>query len=552
MRILLIIGFCVAAIFTLSCDQSKPLNPEPVKKADTIPAVTAIIADPSIAGNFSTQTQLTFDSSRLDSFLKKYPLFHPYSKDLKKFYSMRRYAYAWYDNKGLIEQTEDMYNRIVNIHDEGLPQKILYMEEFRTLMENAQAAVSESGSLDPETELMISGEYFNYARNVWTGVPEEVSKKLEWFIPRKQLSYDVYLDSVIAAIQSGRTIDEPLHPQYNRLKEYLKLFRGFEKNGTWITIKGDRKKYVKGDSTEAIKEIRKKLLFSGDLANDNQSAVFDDEMETAVKSFQYRFGLKQDGIIGPGMLKELSAPLETRIRQIIVNMERARWITNEPAADYLLVNIPQFKLSVFENNQLNWDCDVVVGKEVHKTVIFQGDLKYVVFSPYWNIPPGILKNETLPAIKRDPNYLKRNNMEWNGGKVRQKPGPNNSLGLVKFLFPNSYNIYLHDTPSKPLFKEEKRAFSHGCIRVSEPRRLALYLLRNDSSWNEQKVDAAMKSGKEKYVTLKKTVPVSIVYFTAWVDEKGKLNFRDDVYKRDARLMESIFQKSNIAGNNIKK
>ena len=243
----------------------------------------------------------------------------------------------------------------------------------------------------------------------------------------------------------------------------------------------------------------------------------------------------------------MNTPIQKRIEQLIVNMERARWVPAKPASNFLLVNIPQFKLSVFENDTLAWDMNVVVGKEVHKTVIFSGDLKYVVFSPYWNVPPGIMKNEILPALKRNPDYLKKHNMEWNGNQVRQRPGPSNSLGLVKFLFPNSYNIYLHDSPSKPLFKEEKRAFSHGCIRVSEPRRLALYLLRKDNRWTPEKVDAAMTSGKEQYVTLKETVPVNIVYFTAWVDSKGRLNFRDDVYKRDARLMETIFQKRNIAG-----
>jgi murein L,D-transpeptidase YcbB/YkuD len=184
----------------------------------------------------------------------------------------------------------------------------------------------------------------------------------------------------------------------------------------------------------------------------------------------------------------------------------------------------------------------VVGKEANKTAIFQGNLKYIVFSPYWNVPSSILNKEILPAIRRNPNYLRAHNMEWNGKGVRQKPGGNNSLGRVKFLFPNSFSMYLHDTPSKSLFQEDRRAFSHGCIRVSEPRRLALHLLRNEPEWTEEKVDAAMNSEREQYVTVRKPLPVTIVYFTAWVDGQGRINFRDDIYKRDARLMDMIFSK----------
>ncbi|WP_336516898.1 L,D-transpeptidase family protein [Pollutibacter soli] len=532
-----ILHLMILVVAAFSCKSEK-------KRAAVQPTAkdSVVVADPSIPGNFSTQTKLVFDSTRVDSFLTKFPMFKVYESDLRKFYQMRNYAYAWYDQKGLIEQTEDIFNRLTNVHDEGLPEKVIYMTEFRAMIDSAETDVIDNPKPDPYTELMITAEYFNYARNVWTGVDENTSKKLEWFLPRKTLNYKEFLDSIINSIQQGKKIEEPVHPQYSMLREYLKRFREAEKNGNWMAIKTGRKKIVKGDSGEDVRLLRKQLFLSKDLTFDSQSPVFDDSLEAGVKSFQQRYGLNEDGVVGPAILREMNAPLETRIRQIIVNMERARWVSSKPAPNFLLINIPQFKLTVIENNKTAWECNVVVGKEMHKTVIFRGDLKYVVFSPYWNVPPGILKNEILPAIKRNPDYLARNNMEWNNGGVRQKPGPGNALGKVKFLFPNTYNIYLHDSPSKPLFKEEKRAFSHGCIRVSEPKKLAVYLLRNDSSWNETKIDAAMNSTKEKYVTLKETVPVNIVYFTAWVDEHGKLNFRDDVYKRDARLLESIFPK----------
>jgi murein L,D-transpeptidase YcbB/YkuD len=240
----------------------------------------------------------------------------------------------------------------------------------------------------------------------------------------------------------------------------------------------------------------------------------------------------------------MSAPLSKRIEQIIVNMERCRWLPAEEDASFLMVNIPQFKLLAVENGNQTFTSDVVVGKETNKTVIFKGDMKYVVFSPYWNVPQSIVTKEIIPGIRKNPNYPAKHNMEYyEGGKIRQKPGKNNSLGLVKFLFPNSFNIYLHDTPSKSLFSEDKRAFSHGCIRVAKPFELAQYLLRYDQNWNEEKIRAAMNSGKEQYVTLKKTVPVYLVYLTAFVDNKGKLNFREDIYSRDQHLKEMLFSQN---------
>jgi len=222
-------------------------------------------------------------------------------------------------------------------------------------------------------------------------------------------------------------------------------------------------------------------------------------------------------------------------------MERARWVPLDLKKHYLIINIPAFTLYAFDADTINFTMNVVVGRDVHKTVLFSGDIKYIVFSPYWDIPASILKNEVLPGIRRDPDYLKRNNMEWVGKRVRQKPGPKNSLGLVKFLFPNSYNIYLHDTPAKSLFEKSARAFSHGCIRLSEPKKLADYMLKNDSNWTPEKINAAMHAGVERYVTLKDPVPVYIGYMTAFVDNEGRINLRDDVYNRDGPLERAIMK-----------
>ncbi len=218
---------------------------------------------------------------------------------------------------------------------------------------------------------------------------------------------------------------------------------------------------------------------------------------------------------------------------------------NLPEGSGIMVNIPQYQLHVYENGKSVMNMPIVVGTTGSQTVIFSDELKYVVFSPFWNIPSSIVRSEILPAIQRDKDYLTKKNMEQVGVShgiplIRQRPGPGNSLGRVKFIFPNSYNIYLHDTPSKSLFELEKRAFSHGCIRVGKPAELAAYLLKDSKSWTPEKISQAMRSNKEKWVTLEKPVPVFIFYFTAWVDEEGRLHFREDLYGHDERMAARLF------------
>lgn len=492
--------------------------------------------DESIPGNFSTQTEKVLDTVSLQHFIDSFPKFSSIQNEIKTFYTGRNYTYAWFDSSGMIEQASNLFNRIKNITDEGIDSnKMVYQKELNDLMDQSGQATDSSNL---KTELMLTAQYLTYAKTVWTGIDEKESRAMEWLLPRKKIEYTQMLDSLL----SGKDVltDPPVYQQYYLLKEYLKKYRSVEKQDVLIETKNEQ--FKKGDSSEMIGKIRHKLFLLGDLTVNSGNNNFDDELLAGVKSFQKSFGLKETGQVKKAELDELNVSITNRIQQILVNMERSRWVTKDAAKDYIIVNIPEYKLHVIENDSLAWDMNVVVGKNQSKTVIFNGDIKYVVFAPYWNVPSSIIKNEILPGIKRNPNYLANHNMEWNGGNVRQKPGKNNSLGLVKFLFPNSHSIYLHDSPAKSLFSETNRAFSHGCIRLAEPKKLATYLLRKDSSWNGQKIDSAMNSGKEKYVTLKKTLPVFIVYFTSWVSsETGKLNFRKDIYQRDGRLLEMLLQ-----------
>jgi L,D-transpeptidase YcbB len=250
-------------------------------------------------------------------------------------------------------------------------------------------------------------------------------------------------------------------------------------------------------------------------------------------------------VAGPQTLKQLNVPIEDRIEQLLVNMERMRWMPHQREGKRLVANIPEFRLHVYEREKELFNMRIVVGKAANKTVVFNDQLKHVVFSPYWNVPRSIVRNEIVPAMKRNPGYLSRNNMEQTGTTgglpvIRQKPGGSNALGRVKFIFPNSYNIYFHDTPAKSLFQQEQRAFSHGCIRLQEPGKLAEYLLQNQPEWTDTRISDAMNAGTEKWVALKEPVAVAITYFTAWVDDEGKLNFREDIYGHDKELAERLF------------
>jgi murein L,D-transpeptidase YcbB/YkuD len=338
------------------------------------------------------------------------------------------------------------------------------------------------------------------------------------------------------------TAIKPVYRQYNLLKEYLKKYKALPPDNMTISLP-DNKPIRLGDTSLMIVKLRKKLLLLGDLPNnsDTTSGIYDSTLLNAVKRFQKRHGMKEDGIAGGGMVRELNVPVQKRIEKIIVNMERNRWLPTDVRGRYLAVNIPEFVLHAYNDDSLLWNMNVVVGRDVNKTVIFAGTINQIVFSPYWNVTPNILKKEILPGIQKDPNYLETHHMEKFGDGVRQKPGPWNSLGAVKFLFPNSHSIYLHDTPSKSLFQESKRAFSHGCIRVAEPRNLAMYMLRDDPTWPEERITKAMASGKEQYVAVKNPMPVYITYFTAWVDRQGQLNFREDIYNRDRELADLLMK-----------
>lgn len=493
----------------------------------------------------------TLDSLDIERFLEAHPDSRTDSSNIRGFYQRRHFQYAWFVNDSLSQAAAGFFS-LVNGADTAFRDVASVRDRLAALMTapDSGAAVAHCDSCQLQLELALTAQFFRFADKRYGGVIGRDLRELDWFIPRRKKNYDQLLDSLAAGHMDLSPI-EPVHPQYALLKAQLRHYHELGARVAWSEFSlGTKKKLAPGDSTAWVPDLRQRLVLLGDLAPSGDSimpggTVYDSLLVEGVKRFQERHGLHPDGVIGNGVLAALNRPPHERVRTLLVNMERLRWVPERTAPDLLLVNIPEFRLHVFEADTEAFGMDVVVGAAATRTVIFSDTLSRIVFSPTWSVPVSIVRNEILPAMRKNPNYLASKGMSIVGGStslpaIVQRPGAGNALGRVKFLFPNSYSIYFHDTPSKGAFARESRAFSHGCIRLSQPQQLAEYLLRNDSTWTTKRIKEAMYSGKEQHVVLKEKRPVSIGYFTAWVDRQGRLNFRDDVYGHDMRLANELF------------
>lgn len=495
----------------------------------------------------NSYSNLFLDSMAMENFIGQKKLSDSVVRRMRSFYNARNYQYAWFTGEGLTEQARGFWNLhdYVTTYDvdTSLRDKAL-QKKMDNLIAEGNLSVSASDKSILNTELTLTQHFIEYILNNYEkGYVKR--KEMEKFVPLKKQDPLALADSLINKKHKDDKYFEEVNRPYRLLKEQLARYHGIAQKGGWPTITTSKKTLKKGTSAPEIAVIKKRLQVTGELTVQDTTSVFNDTLEAAVKVFQTRYGYKPDGIITPALIKDMNVSAEQRVEQILMNMERMRWMPVEPDGNLILVNIPEFVLHVYEGKSKVFDMVVVVGKEGHNTMMFSGDLNQVVFSPYWNVPPSIVRNEILPAMNRNPNYIASQNMEVTGNddglpSVRQRPGAGNALGKVKFLFPNSFNIYFHDTPSKSLFNKDKRAFSHGCIRLAEPEKMANYLLRDQPEWTPEKISSAMNAGQEKFVKLKKPVPVIITYYTAWVDEEGLLNFREDIYDHDEKLMKRMF------------
>lgn len=366
----------------------------------------------------------------------------------------------------------------------------------------------------------------------------------------------------------------PQHAHYRRLQSALIHYRHFAGTGGWPQL--DSGESIRpGDSDKRIETVRKRLQITGELKKSSSGSssnpyVFDPELVDAVKLFQKHHGLTQDGIIGKKTRAAMNITAHQKVDMIRLNLARWRWHAHELGHKYILVNIAGFNLKAFNGNddEPSLDFAVIVGQDRHQTPVFSDRILYLDFNPFWNVTPSIAANEELPALRKDPEHLTKRNirlfsswqqnaveldsttMDWDlvtpgemrGYKLRQDPGPWNALGKVKFIFPNRYSVYMHDTASPGLFRRTQRDFSHGCIRVSDPLELAVFLLTSqDTGWTREKVVSLYDQESRKVIRLDEPVPVHITYQTAWVDKEGVINFNSDIYARDERLLTVLIQ-----------
>ncbi|QDA61788.1 L,D-transpeptidase family protein [Hymenobacter jejuensis] len=540
-------------------------------------------------------TKVAGPQPKLDSvYVARQMLAEPAFKDQwewgKKFYKERDYRLGWFRNHELVPQAKTLLGVINKAADEGLDPKKYQIKDFDKLFDEFEKSKSDStkrNALEKQIDVALSGTYFNWASDFYRGTvnPREV-KSIDWNVKRNKIKLHKALMTILKERDSTYPYYEfePLHPEYERLKKALADYRALQRNSNWPVIPASTR-LKPGASSPTVALLRQRLLgvkaaaeqpgatpaqtvSNGGVqpaaAAPNQ--VYDAELVAAVKEFQEDNGLKADGIVSGETIHQLNVPLNDRIDQIILNMERWRWLPKRFEPSYLLVNIPEYTLHIVEENKEVMSMPVIVGKTLNATPVFSDKMEYVVLSPYWNVPMSIIQKELKPKLEVDPvGTLERLDMEVVKGygskavpvdptsidwanvdeknfkyTVRRRPGPKNDLGDVKFIFPNSQDIYLHDTPHDELFSQAKRGFSHGCVRVAEPIKLAEYLLRNKPGWDETKILDVISQRQEQYITLPEKLPVYLVYFTAWVDEGGKVHFRDDIYGHDKALAKEYF------------
>lgn len=520
-------GLFLLALLFVQCRRAEP---QTVSRDTTITPRVAV-------------TRLLVDSSGMEKYMAAHLLDDSLANRLRNFYNSRNYQFAWVSEHGLTEQAKvfyDLDNSYITASKDSAPADQQLHRQLAELISKDTTIRGTSPALI-DLELSLTQHFFNFVTTAYGGKLDPAA--LQWYIPRKKIDAAALLDSLVAKKGHGLEDWEPVNHYYKALHKELARWNTIAQK-PWEPL-NTHQAYTAGAGGKSAAALRRRLIDFGALAPQDTAGVLDGTTTEAVRTVQKQLGLPATGSVNRTLIDALNVPATVRIQQMLINLERTRWTPQLPEGQWILVNIPEYRLHVFEGGNEVMNMGIVVGKAANKTVIFSKELKNIVFSPYWNIPESIVKTEVLPAIRANRNYLAQKHMEQYGVSqgvplIRQLPGNSNSLGRVKFLFPNTYNIYLHDTPAKSLFAEQVRAFSHGCIRLAEPKKLAEYLLEDQPGWTSARIDQAMNSEKEVWVTVKQHIPVYITYFTSWVDKNGLINFRDDIYAHDQEMAKQMF------------
>lgn len=459
-----------------------------------------------------------------NDFFKRYSDLKKYKSDVMSLYKNRTLGSIWFDENDINEFGTVLYEKAKKTNDLVIP----YQKEIDDLFSSSESKLSKT-----DADMLISSLYIAYAKSISD--------------TKKKVSYDAMLkdflnySTIEEANGTTATADVKVaYDQYYKLQDVLKKYKKLDRSNKWKPIVPEETPYkeLRPDAVSStIEQVRTRLYLLGDLKTDSKSNFYDRELMDAVMKYKVRNGFKPNYILAEEHINEMNVPLSDKMETLQLNMERCRAISAQIASndEYVLVNVPSYELIYVKNGKIQLTSSVFVGAPLTKTTIFNSEIERIVFSPYWTVPQSIVNNELKGKIAANKNYLAEKNMEIVNGQVRQKPGPDNSLGLVKFMFPNPDDIYMHDTPSKTLFDFEKRTFSHGCINVKMAKELAAAMLKDYPEWTPDKIDKAMAGKTENSFKLAKKIPIYITYFTSLVNENGEIGFYQDVYEKDSEL-----------------
>lgn len=489
--------------------------------------------------------------------------------ELPTFYRGRDFQPAWVSDLGPRAVADSLLWAVEGAVLEGLESNHYHLIRIRDIYADVRQAERTGQPMDQsrlaELDLLMTDAFLVYAAHLSAGRVDPTTIHPEWTASRSAADVVAELDMALATGRVAGTLHRllPVHPGYQRLRAALAHHRRVAGQGGWPVLPG--RTLGPGMKDPAVALLRARLRMSNDLpatvhARDDE--LYDDAVEAAVRRFQARHAIEPDGVVRLETSAMLNIPVEDRIRQIELNLERWRWLPQELGDRHIRVNIAGFDMHVMEGDSAVFRSRVLVGQRYRKTPVFSDRMTYLVFNPTWTIPPGILEEDKLPLIRRDPSYLERNNIKVLGSdgravnpatidfervtgrtayRFRMDPGPENPLGRVKFMFPNAHHVYLHDTPDHDDFDRPWGAVSSGCIRVEHSMALAEYLLGDASGWDRERIDAALVPGAqaERTVRLPDPLPIHILYWTAWVEPDGSVHFRSDIYDRDGPLDQAL-------------
>lgn len=500
------------------------------------------------------------------------------SSHTRQFYIHNNYNPVWTTSNGQLLPIANQFIPILeNSYQDGLNPNDYHIRQIKDILDRLNRLVAHSISddsdndsvvynqkyvLNAQLDILLTDAFFLYSSHMAFGRVNNRVVYPNWIIDKRSFNLQELFNQALrsADMRKVLTMVIPQNPEYAKLKQQLAVYQGWAaEHKKWATV-ADGVKLTQGMQGSRVYMLQQRLMATGELKSINQTkkGIFDHELFQALIKFQQNNGLVADGVAGSTTIAALNIPLVMRLKQIALNMDRLRYLPSDLGQQYIMVNIPDFSLNLVKNGQTVLTMPVIVGKDDGlQSCVLSSQISYLDINPSWYIPNSIAVRDILPKLKQNPNYLNEHhiktytaygvnvqevnskNIAWSKiesniipYKLRQEPGTDNPLGRIKFIFPNTCGIYLHDTSTPELFKNSRRDLSHGCIRIGKPIELATYLLADKPGWTQEQILNVINSGKSKVVTLNSIVKIYIVYATAWVNESGVLQFRNDIYAID--------------------